>query len=88
MPKRQSRIWSVVLTAVILLSVFVLMFEFTSKTPLYKDDYSYSYTFAVKENKFRISTIKELIDSQINHYKVMNGRIVPHTLAQAFLMTD
>ncbi len=88
MPKRQSKIWSVVLAAVILLSVFVLMFAFNTKTPLYKDDYSYSYTFAVKENKFRISNLKELIDSQINHYKVMNGRIVPHTLAQAFLMTD
>ncbi len=84
----RKRIWSIALTAVILLSVFALMLLLNSKTPLYKDDYSYSYTFAVKENKFRITTVKELIDSQVNHYKVMNGRIVPHTLVQAFLMTD
>ncbi len=88
MRKKRIGKLSLVLTAVILLSVFALLFVLNSKTPLYKDDYSYSYTFAVKENKFRISTLKELIDSQINHYKVMNGRIVPHTLAQAFLMFD
>lgn len=88
MKDKNVKIWSVILTAVILLAIFALIFVFNSKTPLYKDDYSYSYTFAVKENKFRISNIKELIYSQINHYKVMNGRIVPHTLAQAFLMTD
>ena len=84
----RKRIWSIALAAAILLSVFALMLILNSKTPLYKDDYSYSYTFAVKENKFRISTLDELIDSQINHYRVMNGRILPHTLAQAFLMTD
>ncbi len=84
---RKKRL-SIALAALILLSVFALMLALNSKTPLYKDDYSYSYTFAVKENKFRITTLNELIDSQVNHYKVMNGRIVPHTLAQAFLMTD
>lgn len=88
MANRQRRIWSAFFVAVILLSVLALLLVLNSKTPLYKDDYSYSYTFAVKENKFRITTLKELIDSQVNHYKVMNGRIVPHTLAQAFLMTD
>lgn len=88
MTNRQRRIWAVAFVAVILLSAFALLLVLNSQTPLYKDDYSYSYTFAVKENKFRITTLKELIDSQVNHYKVMNGRIVPHTLAQAFLMTD
>ena len=88
MKEKHIKIWSALITAVVLLSIFAVLFIMNSKTPLYKDDYSYSYTFAVKENKFRITTVKELIDSQINHYKVMNGRIVPHTLAQAFLMLD
>ena len=88
MKEKHIKILSLVITAVTLLSVFTILFVFNTKTPLYKDDYSYSYTFAVKENKFRISNLKELVDSQVNHYKVMNGRIVPHTLAQAFLMLD
>lgn len=77
---------SVVLLAIALLAVAVLFYKLNEITPLYKDDYSYSYTFAVKENKFRIESFDEVIASQINHYKVMNGRAVSHTLAQTFLM--
>lgn len=55
-------------------------------TCLYADDYSYTYTFAVTEGKYRISNLYELFLSQRNHYLVMNGRTVVHTLAQLFLM--
>lgn len=55
-------------------------------TCLYADDFSYTYTFAVTEGKYRISNLYELFLSQRNHYLVMNGRTVVHTLAQLFLM--
>jgi hypothetical protein len=55
-------------------------------TPLYADDYSYLYTFIYTDHKFRITNLSELFWSQLNHYKVMNGRTVAHTLAQVFLM--
>lgn len=55
-------------------------------TCLYADDFSYTYTFAVTTGKYRISNLHELFLSQRNHYLVMNGRAVVHTLAQLFLM--
>ncbi len=81
------------LTAIIALIalVFVIgaqMYILNMNTPLCRDDYSYSYTFAVTQNKFKITNFRQVIESQINHYKVMNGRAVAHTLAQTFLMFD
>lgn len=55
-------------------------------TPLYADDYSYMFTFAYNEDKLRVTNLVELYYSQLNHYQVMNGRAVAHTLAQLFLM--
>lgn len=55
-------------------------------TPLYADDYSYVFTFEYAEEKFRITNLSQLFYSQLNHYMVMNGRTVAHTLAQLFLM--
>ncbi len=55
-------------------------------TPLCADDYSYLYTFIYTDEKFRITNLSELFYSQLNHYMVMNGRTVAHTLAQLFLM--
>ena len=77
---------SVAFTLAALIIISAVMLAFSYKTPLYKDDYSYSYTFAVKENKFPIENFSQVIESQINHYKVMNGRAVVHTLLQTFLM--
>ncbi len=80
---------SAVITLIILLaSIAVLIYVLNTQTALCRDDYSYSYTFAVKENKFRITNFEQVIESQINHYKVMNGRAVTHTLAQTFLIFD
>lgn len=55
-------------------------------TCLFADDFSYTYTFAVTQGKYRISNLYELFLSQRNHYRVMNGRTVAHVLAQLFLM--
>lgn len=54
-------------------------------TPLYADDYSYSVSFLTGK---RIESIYQIIDSQIRHYEVINGRVVTHTLAQLFLFLD
>lgn len=57
-------------------------------TPLYADDYSYSYTFAAGAEKYRITNLRELYLSQLNHYQVINGRAVVHTLVQLLLIWD
>ncbi len=81
-----KRVLSFILALAVLASIAVFFYILNTKTPLYKDDYSYSYTFAVRENKFKIENFEQVIESQINHYKVMNGRAVAHTLAQSFLI--
>lgn len=79
---------SLFFTLVLLLLFFAQIYVLNSSTALCRDDYSYSYTFAVKENKFKITNFKEVIESQINHYRVVNGRAVTHTIAQTFLIFD
>lgn len=69
-----------------LFAVAAAFYALNVLTCLYADDFSYTYTFAVTEGKYRISNLYELFLSQRNHYLVMNGRTVVHTLAQLFLM--
>ncbi len=55
-------------------------------TPFYADDYSYMFTYAAGAPKERITSLYGLYLSQLNHYRVINGRAVVHTLVQLFLM--
>ena len=83
LPERKAARWGVILG---LAAVAAAFYALNVLTCLYADDYSYTYTFAVTEGKYRISNLYELFLSQRNHYLVMNGRTVVHTLAQLFLM--
>lgn len=81
MPTRAKR-----LTFAALVMIGVAFYVLNVLTPLYADDYSYLYTFIYTDHKFRITNLSQLFYSQLNHYMVMNGRTVAHTLAQMFLM--
>lgn len=65
-----------------LLSMGGLFYILNYYTPLYADDYSYSFSFM---NGNRINSIKDIIISQKGHYMSMNGRSIVHTIAQFFL---
>ena len=86
--EKNKKITAVIILITLVVSISVLVYVLNKQTSMCRDDYSYSYTFAVKENKFRITNFSQIIESQINHYKVMNGRAVNHTIAQTFLMFD
>lgn len=83
-----SRVCIVMVVAIVIGLVYLL----TMLTPLYADDFTYSYSFAdgfgSKMREQKITDFSSLIQSQIGHYKVMNGRIVAHTLVQVFLIFD
>ena len=56
------------------------------------DDYLYSFVWQGKpmnvpltEDAIRVSSLKDLFESQISHYYTWSGRIVSHTIAQLFL---
>ena len=66
-------------------------------TPRYADDYPYSFIWDGDNNgnllygnqKYRrVKSFKDLLRSQISHYKTWGGRTLAHSLAQAFLAFD
>lgn len=50
-------------------------------TPFNGDDYKYAFNYS---DGSRITNIFDVIESQFVHYKVMNGRFIPHFLEQIF----
>lgn len=77
--KKSNVVSAVILSVLVLIAVYVLNYY----TPLYADDYSYSFSYL---NGERIVSFSQLIDSQIAHYQKVNGRSVVHFLAQLFLL--
>ena len=71
------------LSILITLLIGVLFFVLNYFTPLYADDYTYSFSFSTWE---RITSVSQIPNSQIAHYSSTNGRIVTHSLAQLFLL--
>lgn len=65
--------------------------------PKYADDYPYSFiwdgkhhgnlTFGKKDYK-RVRNFKDLVKSQISHYRTWDGRTIAESLVQIFLMSD
>lgn len=72
---------SVLLVHVIFITLFYLMNVFT---PFNGDDYRYAFIYG-SENYEKISSLSDVITSQIYHYNHVNGRFVPHFLEQAFM---
>ena len=76
-----------------LIAIFLFLFFINHLTPMYfGDDYVYSFVWEghsiyepLSENAVRISSWKDLFDSQRLHYLTWSGRMVNHTLAQFFL---
>lgn len=72
---------------IVLLFVFILtgifFYIMNIKTPMFGDDYTYSYSFYSKK---RISDLKDIPRSMQTHYYSSNGRVVVHIFAQLFLL--
>lgn len=69
--------------------LFVSFFFFYNcNTGLYADDFGYMYMFSAGDKLTcnRIDSIGEVFISQYNHYFIMNGRSVSHTILQFSLM--
>lgn len=77
----------------ILTIVFLFFYAFNYLTPLsFGDDYIYSFVWQghsmyvpLTEEAVRISSIYDILESQLLHYMTGNGRLVNHTIAQFFL---
>lgn len=76
--------------AVVFVNVMFLSFflYFTCNTGIFKDDYGYMYMFS-REQKLtgeRVDSVADVLSSQYEHYFIMNGRAVSHTMLQMILM--
>lgn len=80
---QQRKTKNMVLTGVILLSVFLLALLFNSYTPMTVDDYYYSFNFATDE---KLATLSDVAESMQRHYRVVNGRLIPHSIVQTVLL--
>ena len=74
--------------AVLLLAIFFVMYGLNSMTPpTLSDDVLYKCVWKMDETMEQrpIETFGDIVESQTAHYKVVNGRIVVHTVAQLFI---
>jgi len=78
------------LSAVILINVLFLSFFlfFNFNRGYFVDDYGYMYNFSQSEKiiEDRVDSIAEVVQSQYEHYFIMNGRSMSHALLQFSLM--
>lgn len=83
--KRNPALCAVVLVHILFLSFF-LFYNFN--TGLFVDDYGYMYNFSRQEKLIddRVDTIGEVFTSQYEHYFIMNGRSMSHSMLQFALM--
>ena len=77
----------------LLVGIYVFFYIFNLFTPLsFGDDYVYSFIWQghsiyepLTEPVIRVSSLRDLILSQWEHYFTWSGRVISHLLAQLFL---
>lgn len=69
-------------TAVITALVAIFAFAFSYKALWIGDDITYAYSF---KDGSHISSLNDVVVSQIEHYKSVNGRTVAHFLCQLYI---
>ena len=65
------------------LVTFFLMLKLNLMSPMWSDDYYYSFVVGTKQ---RVTGFNDIIRSQYQHYYDWGGRIVAHVIAQYLLM--
>lgn len=68
---------------VVIAICFTAIYSLNRLTPIISDDFAYLFVYG---EDGRITSIKDIIHSQINHYYMWGGRSVVHFIAQVLLM--
>lgn len=68
---------------VVIAICFTAIYSLNRLTPIISDDFAYLFIYG---EDGRITSIKDIIHSQINHYYMWGGRSVVHFIAQVLLM--
>ncbi len=67
----------------VILTIYILMFIGNYLTPKVVDDFGYCYNWATGE---RVKSVADIAESMKVHLVYANGRIIPHSIVQFFLM--
>ncbi len=67
----------------VILVCFCIIFILNYLTPLAADDFGYLYIHA---EDIKVTSVSDIVRSQINHYYLWGGRSVVHFIAQALLL--
>lgn len=70
---------------IVVFFIFLYMFFVNLLTPIFADDYNYSFMW---DKSKRIETIMDVIRSQYMHYMEWGGRTVAHSIGQILLMLN
>lgn len=80
---KSNKVWYSTLWFFVIALSFAILLFLNILTPLISDDITYLFVFGETD---RISSIADVIQSQINHYYMWGGRSVVHFIAQVLLM--
>lgn len=80
---RKNRFRYSIFWALVVLICFSILLLLNVLTPLISDDITYLYIYG---ETARISSLSDIIQSQINHYYMWGGRSVVHFIAQILLL--
>lgn len=76
---KKQKIVSIILSMLIVVSVFAILMVMNTYTPLTVDDFVYYTSFATREP---LEDFSSVVESMKHHYHYMNGRTIPHTIVQ------
>ncbi len=81
----ENRLLHNIFFGAILVFIFSILLFLNIKTPMTGDDYVYSFIYQTPQ---RLSSIKDILESQYLHYYQWGGRTVVHIIAQGLLLTE
>lgn len=75
---------------IVLSTVFILIYSLNHMTMHVADDFVYRFVYQTNPSPTAvpIDGIQSIIESQIRHYEIWNGRFVAHSLVQFFMQFD
>ncbi|MDM9326534.1 DUF6056 family protein [Enterobacter hormaechei subsp. steigerwaltii] len=78
------------LSIIVLVSAFILVLIMNNMTMYVADDFVYRFVYQTNPSPdaVPIDGIYSIIESQIRHYEIWNGRFVAHSLVQFFMQFD
>ena len=73
----------IIACAIIMITIFIIMFDLNSLFPIYIDDWDYSFVYYTND---WLKNFWDVIPSMKTHYTMWGGRLVVHTILQEMLL--